>query len=127
MRVYQLSHWLFLSTLNQRLLFTEVIAFAIFTKLLIHEKQTNMKKTIFKEWRIKTHTKQKYFRHIDYPQECLKNHSIAKGFNTRNKTTYIDEEIRKKNTELNNNTVADYLPLLIEWINSNISVLGTEI
>ena len=41
--------------------------------------------------------------------------------------TYINEEVRKKCTELNNNVVSDYLPLLIEWINSNTTVLGTEI
>ena len=41
--------------------------------------------------------------------------------------TYINEEVRKKYTELNNNVVSDYLPLLIEWINSNTTVLGTEI
>ena len=41
--------------------------------------------------------------------------------------TYINEEVRKKYTELNNNVVSDYLPLLIEWVNSNTTVLGTEI
>ena len=41
--------------------------------------------------------------------------------------TYINKEVRKKYTELNNNVVSDYLPLLIEWVNSNTTVLGTEI
>ena len=78
--------------------------------------------TIFKEWRRKTHEKQRLIRNIDY----LKNNCIPKGF-TKNKMTYINEEVRKKYTELNNNVVSDYLPLLIEWVNSNTTVLGTEI
>ena len=78
--------------------------------------------TIFKEWRRKTYEKQKLIRNIDY----LKNNCIPKGF-TKYKMTYINEEVRKKYTELNNNVVSDYLPLLIEWINSNTTVLGTEI
>ena len=82
---------------------------------------------IFKEWRRKTHKNQRYIRNIDYLQECLQNNCIPKRFNTQNKTTYIYEDLRKKYTELNHNVVSDYLPLLIEWINSNITVLGTKI
>ena len=64
---------------------------------------------------------------IYYLEECLQNNCIRKGFNTKSKTTYIDEDLRKKYTELNNNTILEYLPLLIELINSNIAVLGIEI
>ena len=49
--------------------------------------------TIFKEWRRKTHEKQRLIRNIDY----LKNNCIPKGF-TKNKMTYINEEVRKKYT-----------------------------
>ena len=65
--------------------------------------------------------------HIDYLQECLQNNCIPKRFNTKNKTTYTDEDLRKKYTELNHNAIPNYLPLLIEWINSNITDLGTDI
>ena len=82
---------------------------------------------IFKEWRRKTHKKQSYLINIYYLEECLQNNCIRKGFNTKSKTTYIDEDLRKKYTELNNNTILEYLPLLIELINSNIAVLGMEI
>ena len=83
--------------------------------------------TIFKELRKKTHKKGRYTRNVNYLQECLQRNCIPKVLNTKNKTTYIDEELRNKYTELNKSAVTDYLPLLIDWINDNITILNKEI
>ena len=83
--------------------------------------------TIFKELRKKTHKKGRYTRNVNYLRECLQRNCIPKGLNTKNKATYIDEELRNKYTELNKSAITDYLPLLIDWINDNITILNKEI
>lgn len=50
---------------------------------------------IFKEWRKKTHKKERYIRNIDFKQECLQNNYVPKEFNIKNKTTYVDEDLTK--------------------------------
>ena len=83
--------------------------------------------TIFKELRKKTHKKGRYTRNVNYLRECLQRNCIPKGLNTKNKTTYIDEELGNTYTELHKSAVTDYLPLLIYWINDNITILNKEI
>ena len=83
--------------------------------------------TIFKELRKKTHKKERYIRNVNYLHECLQCNCIPKGFNTKNKTTYIDEDLKKKYAELNNSAIKDYLLLLIDWVNSKITILNREI
>ena len=91
------------------------------TVLNFHSYVTNAKAYV------KLNTPINKYVHIDSLQEFLKNKCIPKVFNTKNKTTWIYEELRKKYSELNSNSASDYLPLLIEWLNSDSTVLGTEV
>ena len=44
----------------------------------------------------------------------------------KTKAIYIDEDVRRKYIELNNSGVTDDFQLLIDWISSNITVIGTD-